>query len=469
MVDQLNAGFLGCSGHPSAETPNIDALAARGTMFAHAYTPSPICVSARAAFATGCRVNDIGAWDNAHPYAGQPPSWAHLARNAGHRAVSVGKLHYRSETDDTGFEQIAPLHVVDGVGDLKGLLRDPLPEGKKRSKLVERLGPGETGYTRYDREIADRAADWIKAEGASGDKPWVLFVSFYCPHHPYSAPEDDFAVFADMDVALPKRGVEEHPWIAALNRTRNDDSFFEDETRRLAIRNYLGLCRFVDARVGDVLSALNAAGLSETTRIMFTADHGESLGARGVWQKYNLYEEAARVPLILAGPEVPSGKLCRTPASLVDVFPSVTQCLGLSEGVGDRAPDAQSLWQLASADDTPRTVFSEYHGSGSPSAAFMLMRWPWKYIHYTGFEPELFNLAEDPEEMANLAKDPNQSERLSEFEAELRSQLDPEAVDRRAKDDQAAMVAAHGGRDVVERRGWLQGTPPPGESAEFMN
>ena len=204
-TDEQRGDYLGCMGHPQVQTPNIDRLASRGTLFSGAYTPSPICVSARAAFATGQYIHKVRAWDNVHPYFGSPPSWAHVARDAGYRAVSVGKLHYRSEEDDAGFEQIVPLHVVDGVGDVKSLLRAPLPPGKKRSKLVERIGPGETGYTKYDRQIADEAVRWISGSGTADDKPWALFVSFYCPHHPYSAPQEFYDLYDPATVEGPER------------------------------------------------------------------------------------------------------------------------------------------------------------------------------------------------------------------------------------------------------------------------
>jgi choline-sulfatase len=469
MADQHNAGFMGCAGHNQVKTPNLDALAARGTLFSAAYTPSPICVSARAAFATGKYVHRIGAWDNVHPYSGTPPSWAHLSRDAGHPTVSVGKLHYRSEEDDTGFRQIVPLHVVDGVGDVKSLLRSPPPPGKKRSKLVERIGPGETGYTRYDRQIADEAVAWLTHEAAGTSENWVLFVSFYCPHHPYSAPQAYYDLYDPADVELPKTHATRHPWVEALTRTRNDDEFFDDDTRRRAIANYLGLCSFVDDNVGKLLAALDSAGLKETTRVIYTSDHGEALGARRIWQKYNLYEEAARIPFIAAGPGVPAGVINPTPVSLIDVYPTVGEALGL-EAAEDRAvPEARSVWALARQNEPARRVFSEYHGSASPSAAFMLRRWPYKLIHYVGFAPELFDLSTDPEERIDLAAQPAYRATVAALEAELRRICDPEATDRRAKADQEAKIEVLGGRAVIEARGWLQGTPPPGEKAEPMD
>src|SRR3974390_796564 len=123
MSDEHSRRVLGCYHHPIVKTPNLDLLAARGIRFTDAYCNSPICVPSRASFHTGRYVHAIGFWDNAMPYDGSVPSWAHRLRAAGHRGGAIGKLHFRSGADDNGFgrEQM-PLHVVGGVGDPIGLL-----------------------------------------------------------------------------------------------------------------------------------------------------------------------------------------------------------------------------------------------------------------------------------------------------------------------------------------------------------
>ena len=124
MSDQHNNKMLGCHGHPIVRTPNLDALAARGTDFTDAYTTCPVCVPARAAFAIGKYVHQIGYWDNADAYEGSVLSWHHRLRARGHRVVSIGKLHFRGHTgDDNGFsEEIIPMNILEGKGDLMGLV-----------------------------------------------------------------------------------------------------------------------------------------------------------------------------------------------------------------------------------------------------------------------------------------------------------------------------------------------------------
>src|SRR5262249_56936969 len=190
MSDEHSAKHLGCYGFWPLNTPPIDALAARGTRFQISYTTSPVCIPARAIFATGRYVHQVGFWDNANPYDGSVESWHHRTRAAGHRVVSIGKLHYRSTEDDNGFsEEIIPMHVVDGQGDLLGLIRDDLPKRGASWKMADMAGPGESAYTFYDREIAARAQIWLREQAPKHcDRPWILFLSFVAPHFPLTPP-----------------------------------------------------------------------------------------------------------------------------------------------------------------------------------------------------------------------------------------------------------------------------------------
>src|SRR6266702_3116721 len=174
MSDQHSCGAMGCYGHPVVRTPELDRLTARGTRFTSCWTPSPVCIPARAAFATGKYIHQIGFWDNADPYDGSIPSWHHRLRAAGHQVVSIGKLHFRSDEDDCGFsESIVPMHVIEGKGDLLGLICDDLPVRGAAYKMARMAGPGESPYTQYDREIAARAQIWLRQEaGKYNDKPW---------------------------------------------------------------------------------------------------------------------------------------------------------------------------------------------------------------------------------------------------------------------------------------------------------
>ena len=468
-VDQMTTKHVGCYGDPIVKTPNIDRLAAEGTLFENCYTSSPICVPARAVMATGHHVHDIGAWDNCHPYLGEPKSWAHRLREAGNAAVSIGKLHYRNDQDDTGFsEQVVPMHVTKGGGDIKSLLRDPLPGGKERSKLVEQMGPGGSPKTDYDTKVTRLACEWLNGPGIRQEKPWTLFVSQVSPHPPLSPPQEFYDLYGAAKLPLPKLADGPlHPWIQQFRNTRNDADFMDEQLVREALVNYLGLCSFADYNIGLLLSALDASGLRDNTRIIFTSDHGDNLGARTLWSKCCMYEEAAKVPLITAGPDVPAGRTCRTGVSLIDLAPSIADGVGLEIDASWFDPSGRSLWKLAAEPDDPnRTVFAEYHAAASPSGAFMIRRGRWKLIYYVGYAPELFDLEADPEELNDLGTDPDHRSVVGELEDILRAVCDPEEQDRRAKEKQRQTIDAHGGIAEVEKMGWLQGTPVPGEEAD---
>jgi choline-sulfatase len=471
MDDEHNKKVLGYNGHPQVRTPHLDRLARAGTVMANAYSSSPICVPARAAFATGQPVHVNRCWDNAIAYSGQPQSWAHRLRDAGHVVTSIGKLHYSGREIDSGFtEEIIPMHIEAGVGDLYGLIRDPLPTRHQSADLARSIGPGESSYIRYDRDIAARTVDWLKKQArVRHRKPWVLFASFMAPHSPLIAPPEFYAMYPPETVQLsPKRPAGMHPWIRAWEDCYRFDRYFEsDAQRRIAVASYYGLCSFLDDNVGRILAALEATGLQHSTRVMFLSDHGDNLGARALWGKSTMYEESAAVPMILAGPDIAAGRRVHTAVSHLDAYPSILQAVGAADDA--QAMPGASLWQIAAAADRPaRTVFSEYHAAGSLSAAYMLRDGRWKYIHYTGFAPELFDLQTDPEELHDRAADPACASVCAMFEQLLRGWCDPQAVDALAKADQAALIERHGGAQRILARGGSSYTPIPGEAPKLL-
>lgn len=468
MSDEHSNKVLGCHGHPFAKTPNLDRLASRGTRFSNAYTNSPICIPARASFATGLYAFETGCWDNAFAYSGAQPSWGHALRDKKIPSYSIGKLHYRNETDDTGFsEQILPMHVVDGIGDLLGAVRDPLPVRYKSRSLATEIGPGESTYTAYDRDITTAACDWLKQHGSAG--PWVLFVSWVAPHFPLIAPREFYDLYRAADLPLPKAckpgDWPDHPWLNEFRRCFITDQFFTDDTRRIALASYFGLTSFMDHNVGQVLSALENCGAADDTMIVYTSDHGDNLGTRGLWGKSTMYEESAAIPMIISGQGVPQGKTVTTPVSLVDIHPTLLDACGHPPVSGTRGKSLLSM--LEPAADAERVVFSEYHAAGAATGAFMLRQGDYKYVHYVAMPPQLFNLKTDPEELHDLAAHPAETPRLNHFRAQLEQIGNPEDIDRRAKTDQAALIAKHGGREAIVSKGGFGATPPPGHDAKF--
>src|SRR5882762_4829528 len=284
LSDEHSRRVLGCYGHEMIRTPNLDRLAASGVRFSDAYSNSPICVPSRAALATGRHVHQIRFWDNAIPYDGSVPTWHHRLREAGHEVTAIGKLHYRSSDDDNGFsEEIMPLHVVDGIGDPLGWLREPLAVRKAALRLAADAGRGDSSYQQYDDRITAAAVDWLKSRAARrqdrspSGKPWVLFVSLVCPHFPLIARPEWYDLYPEDRVPLPalynptERGPD-HPYVAAIRECQVYDKGFDPVSLRREIAAYFGLVSFIDHNVGRLVEALAATGLAETTRVLYSSD-----------------------------------------------------------------------------------------------------------------------------------------------------------------------------------------------------
>jgi choline-sulfatase len=384
--------------------------------------------------------------------------------------VSIGKLHFRATADDNGFnEEILPLHVLDGQGDLLGMLREPPARRGSMPALAASAGPGPSPYNDYDLTIAAAACRWIETEGARRhDRPWALFVSFVRPHFPLTPPPEFFKLYPPERMPMPRLTGETarpgHPVVAALRSIMDYDDHFADAAAvRRAIAAYYGLVSFLDDNVGTVLAALEAAGVAATTRVIYASDHGDNLGCRGLWGKSVMYEESAAVPLIVAGAGVPAGTTVATPVSLVDGYRSILEAVGCPLTADDEALPSQSLWAIAAGQRPERTVLSEYHAAGSITGSFMIRHGRWKFIHHVGFRPELYDLEDDPGEMTDMAERPDLAPVLAECEARLHALCDPAAVNAEAFADQRRRIAEHGGRDAILARGDFSYTPAPGE------
>jgi choline-sulfatase len=474
LSDEHNKRVTGCYGHPLISTPNLDGLAKRGTRFTSAYTNCPICVPARASFATGQYVHKIRYWDNAIAYDGKIPSWGHRLMEQGHRVTSIGKLHYLdSDARRNGFdEEILPLHIVNGIGDLLGLIRDELPVRPGSKKLGPEAGPGESEYTRYDREIAATTQRWLQNEAPKySDKPWVLYVGFVSPHFPLIAPPQFYNMYPEQDVPWPlmydHAERPRHPFIDAMRKCLCFDDEFDKPMVRRAIAAYFGLVSFLDDNIGKILATLDATGLAGHTRVVYSSDHGDNLGTRGLWGKSTMYEESAGIPLIMAGPEVPQGNLCDVPVTLVDAFQTIVEAVGGKMRARDAHLPGHSLLDIAQGFVPRRTILSEYHAAGALCGSYMIRDGNYKYIHYVGLPPMLFDLAADPFERNDLGRNPQFAAVVKECEAALRRVVDPEAVDKLAKADQTAKIAQHGGKEAILKRGHLRYSPPPGSKAAY--
>lgn len=468
LSDEHSRETSGCYGHPMVETPNIDALAANGTVFDSAYTPSPICIPARAALHTGKNTHETRNWCNGNPYKGETKSWAHHLSENGHDAVSIGKLHFRSTDDDNGFtEEIIPLHVVEGIGDLVGCLRTARPAKKGLEQMSEMIGPGDSSYQDYDIAIADTACDWLtkKAKENNG-KPWTLFVSFVCPHFPLIAQEEFYKRYDPDKVPLPKGFANpnslQHSALKKMKSYLDYDQHFDEEKTRIAIASYYALITFIDHQIGRILETIEQVGFTDSTRIIYSSDHGDNLGARGLWGKSTHYEESAGIPLILNGPDIPQGKRVSTPASLIDLAPTLIDFNGVVLSDSERSElSGTNLIEIAQGENSDRSILSEYHAIGSVTGTFMIRYKNWKYVHYVDYPCQLFDLEKDPNEMDDLGES-------DEFESirrmcyyKLLEHCDPKEANEQAFSDQADRVRENGGQEAILKRKSIPFTPAP--------
>ncbi|MEM9775285.1 MAG: sulfatase-like hydrolase/transferase [Chloroflexota bacterium] len=433
--DEHNKRFLGCYGSEVISTPNLDKLAAMGTCFTNAYTPSPICMPARAALATGRYLYEIENWDNGTPYRGtEADSWGHRLSAQGHDAPTFGKLHFHPDSD-SGFDEHLALHAKSAeqgyIGAIGSWLNKDQPPTRGLANEIRRAEIGEFGYTRYDRATAAAASDWITNRQPS-DKPWCAFVSFTYPHYPFCAPAEFVNLYNPADLPLPVGWQEAdwdmHPAIQVKREKMGLDGGFTEDEIRWVTAVYFGMISFMDAQVGKVLSALEASPYAENTRIVYTTDHGDMIGEHGMWFKGTMHEGSAGIPMIMTGPGVPQGHVCKTPVNLIDVYPTAIESVGAEYAAADSTVPGKNLVTIANAPDQDRTTYSEYHALGKTASTFMMRTAQYKLIEHIGYVPQLFDIVADPDEMNDLALDPAYADILDKLQTEMREQFDPEAV-----------------------------------------
>jgi choline-sulfatase len=478
ISDEHRKDAMGCVGHPLVKTPNLDALAARGTVFENAYTPSPMCVPTRASIACGDYVHKIGNWDSATPYCGKTRSWMKHLRDQGIDVSSIGKLHFRSEEDDNGFvEEILPMHVVGGVGWAVGLLREDTPKYTASFELSADVGVGKSTYTDYDLSITDATVRWLQ-DPQRKDKLWTGFVSLVSPHYPLTAPQEYYNMYdpstIDVPIAYNVFKKPDHPELKNIAKFFNYDEYFDEQKMRKAKVAYYGLITFMDDCVGRVLAALDKSDQAEDTVIIYISDHGDMMGDQGFWTKQVMYDASAGVPMIAAGPGFPVGRRIKTGTSLLDIAATAVDVTGVKHDDISRELPGLSLRHIANnEDDLTRTIFSEYHDGGSTTGTF-LVRWDhWKFVYYVGHSPQLFDMKADPNELNNLStnieNDPIIKAALKEGKRRLREICDPEKVNLQCFEDQKRRIEELGGREACINSYIFNHTPTPAEQKKLQS
>jgi len=447
MVDQLAAQWLPAYGHHIVRAANLDELAGRGVVFDAAYCASPLCAPSRAAMLTGRYASAIEVFDNAAELRASVPTIAHLFRAAGYRTALAGKMHFVGPDQLHGFEQRLTTDVYPASLDWTPDWTRPVADRLLWYHSVEAvLTPARTVaslQTDYDDEVAFHAVRHLHdVARQSSEQPFLLVVSFTNPHDPWEVPArywnlyDPSAIDPPAVAAIPVERADPHSRRLAEMSGLDEVGIGADQVLR-ARHGYYAAISYVDERIGTVLSELSATGLDQNTVIVFTADHGEFLGERGLWYKMSFLEPAARVPLFVCGPGVATGgRRVQSPVSLIDVLPTLLELAGVPDGGVEM--DGASLTGLLAGDGAPRRecVICEYDAEGVTAPAAMVRSGSHKLIVCRTDPDQLFDLEADPLELSNLAGDSGHASSLDALHGALERRLDLGAIERHVLESQ---------------------------------
>ncbi|MEX2216164.1 MAG: sulfatase [Phycisphaeraceae bacterium] len=430
VSDDLN-NDMGCYGHPYTKTPHIDALAKRGMRFDRAYCQYPLCNPSRASFLTGMRPDHTGVHENATHFRKKLPDHVtlpQLFKNNGYFVARIGKLYHYGVPKQIGTDGLDDAPSWGTVINPKG--RDVADEDK-----IYTLTKGQFGGTLSwlaaegtDAEQTDGigAAEAIKLLEANKDKPFFLAVGFYRPHTPFVAPKKYFDMYPLDQIVLPKVTEEEMKDVpdAALGSRKKEQDKMDDKLRRECIQAYHASITFMDAQVGRVLDALDRLGLRDNTVVIFVSDHGYHMGEHGLWQKQSIWEQSARVPLIIAAPGAKAkGKACGRPAELVDLYPTIADLCGLEAPKNLDGISLRKQLDDPEQPTKPAAVSQVQRGGANGAKGYAIRTERYRYIEWNGGKlgAQLYDHDNDPLELNNLIKDSRLAPVIAEHKKLLRA------------------------------------------------
>ncbi|HEU0141143.1 MAG TPA: sulfatase-like hydrolase/transferase [Bryobacteraceae bacterium] len=427
--DQHSGAALGANGHGLVRTPNLDRLAAGGVNFRNAYCGSPVCVPGRASLMTGKFASDVGSYCNSTPYNGSEGTWGTRLRQAGYDCWATGKMDLWLGRD-LGFREVGTSHGHSQNPDVTSLFRAPVCFRPGERDNVD----GSFSHRRApDQPKIDAALAFLRQESKQTGRAWCAYVGLSKPHPKWNAAASYEGMYPPSEMPLPSwpEGYLERRHIAfqILANFKNIQVPISKARIRLARAAYYACISEVDELIGSLLAELERTGQRENTIVVYTSDHGEMLGDHGLWLKNVLLENAVRIPMIVAGPGIPKGRTVETPVSHVDLVATMLDLAGASVASGLRG---HSLIPAARGENGshPGFAYSESHSEGNCTGSFLIRKGDWKYVYFTGGEPLLFNLKEDPGEFRNLAADTKSAGIREELHAHLCSLVDPDSVTR---------------------------------------
>ncbi len=423
MTDQQRFDTIAALGNGHIYTPNLDRLVRRGLSFTRAYSTCPVCVAARYTVRTGCEPAVTRRFSNraSPPVAGQAdtmtgrcgPYLAETMRTHGYRTFGVGKFHTGPWDEDIGYDvhlHSEELYVTPEQrrGDAYAAwiakehptydYIEALQGERTEMYYMPQVSP-MPAYATVESWAADRAIEQIEVDD---DRPFFGFVSFIGPHPPF-APPVPFSRMYDPDrMPDPICGERETDYadeqIPFMNRVIWADDIADSRARVLKAR-YYGEITYIDECLGRILDAVEARRDADNTLICFFSDHGDHLGDHRAWQKETFFDVSCHIPFLLSWPaSLQTDERCEELVCLTDLFAIATHAAGRTE-----TRDGEDVLGMLAGDVPPReSVIGMYGQPGTPRFKMMVCQDDWKYIYIAnGGREQLFNLAEDPQELVN--------------------------------------------------------------------
>lgn len=413
--DQHCFKIAGCYGDKIVQTPHLDSLARSGITFDNVYCPSPLCVPSRMSMLTGKHPFELEVWNNFHILNSGIPTFPHSMGAAGYSPVLFGRMHSIGPDQLHGYtERWVGDHIPNFPGNTlpdRGILG---PGSASKYASLELSGKGQSGYQVHDEEVTQKTLAYLhklgqqKREG-SLDAPFSISVGFMLPHAPYVAQSKDYELY-EGQVGMPLKkapvGKNIHPHYEEWKAHTGINFEIPEEQQVRARTAYWALVTRMDCMLGEILKALKDNQLDENTLIIYSTDHGEQAGERGLWWKQTFYDESAKVPMVMSWPgTLPENIRCDRVISALDLNATMLDALQASPLPMSRG---RSLLPFFLENDVPweDLAYSEFCGHEKDFVQRMVRKDEWKLIYFLGQRCQLFNMKEDPEELNDLGDDP---------------------------------------------------------------
>ena len=443
MADQMAAAALPFHGNPVVKTPHLNGLAENAVVFDSAYCNSPLCAPSRYVLMTGRRPSVIGAYDNAADFSSDIPTFAHYLRRAGYRTALSGKMHFCGPDQLHGFEERLTTDIYPAD---YGWFPD-WDNFQHRPSWYHNMGSvTQAGICKrsnqldFDDEVIFHACRWLFDHARGNDeRPFHLTVSMTHPHDPYAILPEYWERYREDKINLPSVNIdpsEQDPHSQRLRHVSDMDNYeISEQQIRNARRAYYGAISYVDDQVGRLLATLEDTGFAENTIIVFSSDHGDMLGERGLWYKMSWFEWSARVPLIVYAPGHFRPHRVSESVSTIDLLPTFAE-LGNDGQAYATELDGRSLLPHLSGSGGHDEVFGEYMGEGAIAPLFMIRRGDYKFVCSQPDPDQLFDLKHDPQELHNLADSPDHAQVVAAFRQEAISRWDSDQIRAQVLDSQ---------------------------------